>query len=76
MPDMGLGRLLGPFHLCDGGAVQAKDRALASKYRHSTHVSVSPRITPVAVVQNKVNSDRHSSESSGSRLQGQIRTEY
>jgi hypothetical protein len=28
-----------------------KDRELASKYYHSTHVSVSPRITQVAVTQ-------------------------
>jgi hypothetical protein len=32
---------------------QKKDRELASKYYHSTHVSVSPRITQVAVIQDK-----------------------
>jgi len=38
------------LHLACASARQ-KDRELASKYYHSTHVSVSPRITQVAVTQ-------------------------
>ena len=43
---------------------------LARKDYHSARVSVSPRITHVAVIQ--ANSVRDSSESSVSRLQGQV----
>ncbi len=39
--------------------IMKKDRALASKYSHSAHVSVSPRITQVAAIQDKAHSDRH-----------------
>ena len=36
---------------CTPAGTAMKDRELASKYYHSTHVSVSPRITQVAVTQ-------------------------